>query len=169
MRGILKSASLTLAALSFSAIASAGSYSVQLNKTELLHLPEPAAAVVVGNPDIADVSVHSSDTLFVLGRGYGSTNIIVLNQMGQTILNAEVFVGAGSQPGQVRVFSGSVNERQTYSCHPYCLPAPILGDSATYRDSFSPESKPINNPIATGVTVGAPRTVTSTEGQAGPQ
>ena len=165
MRGILKAAALTAAGLAFSATASAGSYSVQLNKTELLHLPESAAAVVVGNPNIADVSVHSSDTLFVLGRGYGSTNIIVLNSLGQTILNADVHVGAGAQAGQVRIFNGSVNKRQSFSCHPYCLPSPILGDSPDYRDAFEPETKPINNPIASGAATGAARTIITRDSQ----
>ena len=54
-------------------------YSVDLNKTEVVYLPENAGAVVIGNPQIADVSVHSANTLFVVGRGYGETNLIVLN------------------------------------------------------------------------------------------
>ena len=165
MRGILNAAALTIAGLALSTAASAGSYSVQLNKTELLHLPESAAAVVVGNPNIADVSVHSSDTLFVLGRGYGSTNIIVLNSLGQTILNADVHVGAGTQAGQVRLFNGSINERQSFSCHPYCLPAPILGDSTNYRETFEPDTKPINNPVASGASTGAARTIVTRDSQ----
>ena len=56
-----------------------GTYSVDLNKTEIVRLPENAGAVVIGNPSIADVTVHSANTLFVVGRGYGETNLIVLN------------------------------------------------------------------------------------------
>jgi len=47
------------------------SYSVSLNKTEIVRLPSAASAVIIGNPNIADVSVHASDTLFVIGRGFG--------------------------------------------------------------------------------------------------
>ncbi len=137
-----------------SSISYANDYSVSLNKTELVHLPEPAAAIVVGNPNIADVSVHSSDTLFVLGRGYGATNIIVLNSMGQTIMNANVHVGAQPVAGQVRVYNGSQDQRRTFSCFPNCQPSPILGDGTQFIGNFTPETAPIQNPFASGPVAG---------------
>jgi len=51
------------------------SYKVELNKTEIVRLPGAAASVIIGNPKIADVTVQSSDLLFVVGRGYGETNL----------------------------------------------------------------------------------------------
>ena len=47
-----------------------GHYSVELNKTEVVYLPASAGAVVIGNPEIADVSIHSANTIFVVGRGF---------------------------------------------------------------------------------------------------
>ena len=167
MRGSIKTGAIFAACLALSANAFANNYSVQLNKTELLHLPEPAAAVVIGNPNIADISVHSSDTLFVLGRGYGSTNIIVLNGLGQTILNADVHVGGGTQAGQVRVFGGSVTNRETYSCHPYCLPSPVLGDSQRFQGQFTPETRQIQNAVATGSAYTPPGQTVSGSGPVG--
>ena len=41
-------------------------YTVGINKTEIVKLPSPASAVIIGNPEIADVTIHSSDTIFVL-------------------------------------------------------------------------------------------------------
>jgi len=56
---------LTVSTLGVSATnASAQSYSVELNKTELVRLNQSANAVVIGNPSVADVSVHSDRTLF---------------------------------------------------------------------------------------------------------
>ncbi|MCF6305967.1 MAG: pilus assembly protein N-terminal domain-containing protein [Rhodobacteraceae bacterium] len=68
-------------------------FSVALNKTQIMRLPAPAAAIIVGNPAIADVSVHSPTLLFVLGRGYGVTNVIILDNMGNTIMDTNIQVG----------------------------------------------------------------------------
>ncbi len=107
-----------------------GSYSVDLNKTEIVRLPENAGAVVIGNPEIADVTVHSANTLFVVGRGYGETNLIVLNTAGHTIMNANIQVINTLSRQGVRLYNGK--SRESYSCSPYCLPAPILGDNPEF-------------------------------------
>ena len=125
-----------------------GAYSVELNKTEVVRLSEPAAAVIVGNPKIADVSVHSSDTMFVLGRGYGQTNLIVLNADGDTIMNADIQVVSPNSAGAVRVFAGK--ERETYSCAPYCLPSPVLGDAVQFVVLNTPEAPEINTTTISG-------------------
>lgn len=125
-----------------------GTYNVELNKTQILHIGQAAGAVVVGNPEIADVSVHSADTLFLVGRGYGETNILILNRAGQTIMDADIQV-VNSLPGNgVRVYSGS-DSRRTYSCAPYCQPAPVLGDEGGFIGQNTKGAAPINNQVAT--------------------
>lgn len=128
-------------------------YSVHLNKTQIVYLPEPASAVVVGNPDIADVSVHSADTIFIVGRGFGETNIIVLNRAGHTIMESNVEVASSGSRNNVRVYSGSNVLRSTYSCTPYCQPAPVLGDENTFISNNTTKADDITNTFATGSTV----------------
>ena len=65
-------------------------FSVELNKTKVLRLPQAASAVLVGNPNIADVSVHSANTLFLVGRGFGETNLIVLDANGNEMMDAMI-------------------------------------------------------------------------------
>jgi len=134
------------AGLSFAAISTAhagNSYSVDLNKTEVVYLPENAGAVLIGNPEIADVSVHSANTLFVIGRGYGETNLIVLNHAGQKIMNADIQVINKLSSNGVRLYNGT--SRQTYSCAPYCQPSPILGDVPAFISENSGTRSEINN------------------------
>lgn len=107
-----------------------GTYSVDLNKTEIVRLPENAGAVVIGNPEIADVTVHSANTLFVVGRGYGETNLIVLNTAGHTVMNVDIQVINKLSPQGVRLYNGK--SRESYSCVPYCLPSPVLGDNPDF-------------------------------------
>jgi len=64
----------------------------ELNKTEIVRLPGPATSIIVGNPKIADVTVQASDLLFVVGRGYGETNLIILDNQGNTMMNADLQV-----------------------------------------------------------------------------
>jgi len=120
-----------------------GTYSVELNKTEIVYLPQAAGAVVIGNPAIADVSIHSSDTIFVIGRGYGETNLLVLDGAGRTMMNADIQVTNTLPAHGVRLYNGSL--RQTYSCTPYCQPSPILGDGREFISENSGEGEPINS------------------------
>jgi len=124
-------------------------YSVDLNKTEIVRLPENAGAVVIGNPAIADVTVHSANTLFVVGRGYGETNLVVLNSTGNTIMNANIQVINQRPRHGVRLFNGK--QRESYSCAPYCLPSPILGDTPDFVNQNSGESEEINNNVSTAL------------------
>lgn len=136
--------SLMVAATAFSVTAFATEYTVNLNKTQILHLPASASAVVVGNPDIADISVHSSDTIFIVGRGYGVTNLIALDEFGQTILDANITVQAGMPSTGIRLIK--IGEGQeSYNCTPSCAPAPILGDSPAFQSQFSSNASPINS------------------------
>ena len=51
---------------------------VKYDQSQLLRLPRPAAAIIIGNPTIADVSVQGGNLLVVTGQSYGITNIIHL-------------------------------------------------------------------------------------------
>lgn len=76
-----------------------------------------AASVLVGNPNVADVTVVDSHTLFVQGRGYGETDIVVLNERGDTLYTGEVVVGASSS-NRVSIYRGS--QRTDLACAPGC-------------------------------------------------
>lgn len=123
-----------------------GHYSVELNKTEVVYLPASAGAVVIGNPQIADVSIHSANTIFVVGRGYGETNLVVLNAAGHKIMDANIQVVNNLPAHGVRVYNGT--ERETYSCAPYCQPSPVLGDSPQFIGQNQGRPTAINNNIA---------------------
>jgi len=48
-----------------------------IGKSTLLRLPSPAERISLGNPSIADVTLISPTELYLLGKTYGSTNMIV--------------------------------------------------------------------------------------------
>ena len=115
------------------------SYKVEINKTEILRLPGAAASIILGNPSIADVTVQASDLLFVVGRGYGETNLIILDGNGNTMMDADVQVVNSLPAHGVRLYKGT--SRQTYSCIPYCGPSPVLGDAPEFIGTNTAESE----------------------------
>ncbi len=117
---------------------SSESFKVELNKTEIVRLPGAAASIIIGNPKIADVTVQSSDLLFVVGRGYGETNLIILDSSGNTMMDADLQVVNTLPRHGVRLYNGK--NRETYSCIPYCGPSPVLGDTPGFIGNNTAET-----------------------------
>lgn len=104
---------------------------VFIDQAKIVKLPDRVGTIVVGNPLIADVSVQSGGMLVVTGKGYGRTNIIVLDRAGNVLIEQAVQVqGPG---GVVVVFRG--NDRKSYSCAPNCERRITLGDAPAYFDA----------------------------------
>lgn len=97
---------LTVIGIAPAALAQSRQLSVEVDHITRLNLNGSASSVIVGNPQIADVTVVDSNTLYVSGRGYGVTEIAVLDALGRTIYQGEVVVSAPSS-GQVRVWRGA--------------------------------------------------------------
>ncbi len=47
-----------------------------------MKLPDRAATVVIGNPLIADLAIQPGGIAVVTGKGYGGTNVIVMDRAG---------------------------------------------------------------------------------------
>ena len=131
---------LSMGAISSTAQASDPIFQVDLNKTQILRLPAAAGSVIIGNPAIADVTVHSPTMIMVVGRGFGETNLIVLDRNGGTMVDADIQVTSITPTNGVRLFNAK--SRQTYSCSPYCQPSPVLGDAAEHISANSAPDQP---------------------------
>jgi putative type II/III system pilus formation protein len=107
---------------------------VTLDQAKLTKAPERTATVVVGNPLIADVSVQAGGRIIVItGKGYGVTNLIVLDRNGQVL--AEQLVQVRSPANNVVVYRGAT-VRESYNCAPYCEPRITLGDKSRRFPEF---------------------------------
>ena len=120
------------------ALAAEPIYRIDLNKTQVLRLPSEAGSIIIGNPNIADVSIHNPQLIFVVGRGFGETNLVILDRAGQTMMDANIQVTSVTSSNSIRVFNAS--SRQTYSCAPFCQPSPVLGDEAEFIGQNSGQS-----------------------------
>lgn len=55
-----------------------------IGKSTLMRVPSPIERISVGNPNIADVSLISPVELYLLGKNYGSTNLLIWRKGGAT-------------------------------------------------------------------------------------
>jgi Flp pilus assembly secretin CpaC len=108
------------------------SIAVQLDQAKLVRLPNQVATIVVGNPLIADVSLQPGGIMVVTGKGFGTTNVIIMDRNGSIISEQSVQV-AGASDQMVTVYRGI--ERETLSCAPVCQRRAMLGDSTNYFDT----------------------------------
>lgn len=113
-------AALTLAAtasvLAAPAFAEAG-ISVLVNQAKIVKLARSADTIIIGNPEIADASVQDASTLVLTGKGFGVTNLVVLDAEGRPIVDEQVTVSRQSV-NSVRIYRRAAV--QTLSCTPVC-------------------------------------------------
>jgi Pilus formation protein N terminal region len=127
-------------------IACAAQYlEIQNDESQMLSVASAPGAVIVGNPSIADVSIDGNH-VFVHGRSYGQTSLLILDSSGNQILNLDLAV-KHTQVSNVALFRGT--DRFSYSCTPYCEAELQIGDSP---DNFKNVSEMVKTKteIATG-------------------
>lgn len=107
------------AAVAGSALAAAapGVVVVPIDQSTRLSLAGSAYSVLVGSPAVADVTVVDSQTLYVSGRGYGTTDVEVLDRNGSVLYRGQIVVSA-ADVGRVSVYRGAA--RTDLACAPGC-------------------------------------------------
>ncbi len=116
MRQLLIPAAI-VAAMAVCAPALAQSMLVRTDQAVRIALPGAAKDVAVGNPEIADVTVLDARNIVIIGKGPGTTNVVVLDRTGRMILDRTVVVTAADN-GQVSVYRGGAVSQ--FSCSPAC-------------------------------------------------
>lgn len=108
------------------------SISVPLDEVRVVAFSHPVATIYVGNPMIADVSMIDSRHAFVLGKGFGGTNVVALDTDGKQVVNEHVSV-YGHTGSTVILHRGVA--QATYNCASVrCEVAPTPGDD---KDTYS--------------------------------
>lgn len=90
---------------------------VIMNQARIVKLTRAADTIVVGNPAIADASVQDANTIILTGKGFGVTNLVVLDSDGTAVIDEQVTV-VRQTAQSVRIYRRA--DIQTLSCTPYC-------------------------------------------------
>jgi Flp pilus assembly secretin CpaC len=125
MRPFVLAAIVALAAPTSAQAESTNGLSVPIDQVRILRIPRQAGSVIIGNPSIADITIHDARTLVLTGRSYGITNLVVLDTAGEVVLDDSVMVSS-DESHSLRVFRQA--ERTSYSCSPACEPKLAIGD-----------------------------------------
>ncbi len=127
MTPLLRLAAVAAVALLAAPAATAQSrLSVEIDQAQRVQLRGPAGSVIVGNPQIADVTVVDANTLYITGKGYGVTEVVAVDPIGRTVFQSQVVVTAGDGSGRVRVWRGAQSTEM--ACANSCSPS-VRGSS----------------------------------------
>lgn len=130
---ILQAATLLSAVLLPVAAFASTPLSLKTDQTQVMTMDAPPGNIVVGNPSIADITIEGNQ-LFLHGRGYGTTNMIIFDSKGNVAYDFEVTVQDGGANNNITMISGS-QMMQTYSCMPTCQVTLHVGDNSGYFGS----------------------------------
>jgi Pilus formation protein N terminal region len=126
MRRALLAASLALLAPS---PAFAAGLAIAMDEVRTVTFKSAVATVYVGNPSIADINMIDARHAFIIGKGFGNTNIVALDADGKQVSNTSV---ANNAESTLTLNRGT--QRVTYSCtSSHCETTPEPGDG---KDAF---------------------------------
>lgn len=115
-RGCFAVSAISLLSLGSAAAADSG-INVIMNQAKIVKLSRAADTVIVGNPEIADAAVQDASTIVLTGKGFGTTNFVVMDAEGNAIVD-EMVVVSRDFANTMRIYRGT--EIQTLSCSPNC-------------------------------------------------
>ena len=70
----------------------AGEFVIPINKSELLQVDQPFTELLVGNPEVADVIALTNQTIYILGRTLGATNLTIYGENRQLMAVVDIVV-----------------------------------------------------------------------------
>jgi hypothetical protein len=134
------------ALLSVSTANAAQSLIVNADQSLVINVKKSPGTVVIGNPSIADVSMEGTQ-LFVHGRSFGTTNLIVLDEQGGQIADYELTVQLG---GTYNVSMFKAGLQYSFVCAPNCEGQMHVGDDPAFFKELNLDRNKDKINLATG-------------------
>lgn len=123
----LLAATALCAALTAPFAASAAEFTVPMDQVRMITFRAPISTVFVGNPQIADVTVVDSTRIFLMGKNFGTTNLVALDDSGNQISNDRITVQ--SRSGEVVTLHRGAAQTTMACVGGRCQSAPVPGDA----------------------------------------
>lgn len=124
--------------------AQAESVTVTVDRAKVFRVSRPASTVIIGNPSIVDATIQDDVTLVLTGKSFGVTNLIILDQYGEPIVDETVVV-KGHDTNTIRIYR--MAQRETLACAPVCEPTLTIGDNNATFD-FAKEQITARNALS---------------------
>lgn len=110
---------------------------LESDHSQMIVLPSLPGSVVIGNPTIADATVEGN-RLFIHGRSFGTTNLMVMDMAGNTVANFEISITHVTD-NTLALFKGTA--RESYNCAPLCESEMQIGDAPLYSATVIEQTK----------------------------
>jgi hypothetical protein len=110
---------------------------LETDHSQIIVLPSLPGSIVIGNPTIADATVEGNK-LFVHGRSFGTTNMMIMDMSGNEVASFEVSVTHVTE-NTVALFKGTA--RESYNCAPYCEAEMQIGDAPVFSAAVIEQTK----------------------------
>ena len=110
---------------------------VKADEAKMISVTGDPATVVVGNPNIADITVQNK-FIFIHGRNFGSTNVIVLDRDGSELAALDVTVKLN---GSYNVNVFRAGSKFSYACADICESSIQVGDNKDYFSTLEEQNK----------------------------
>ncbi|MFE3836884.1 type II and III secretion system protein family protein [Pseudogemmobacter sonorensis] len=92
-----------------------GGLGLNVSEAKFIKLEQPATAVFLSNPDVAEIDLQSARYLYIVGRSIGETSLFVLGENDEEILSTTISVGIDADrlasAAQSAISGGSVSVR----------------------------------------------------------
>jgi len=106
----------------------ASSLTIIADRAKVVKIAGEIGSIIVGNPSFADVSVQKN-YIIIHGRNFGQTNILILDDDGNSLADMEVTVIKGVNRN-LSIYRGG--KRASYACAPKCESTLQVGDDVAY-------------------------------------
>ncbi|MGA9658978.1 MAG: pilus assembly protein N-terminal domain-containing protein [Asticcacaulis sp.] len=130
---------------------------VEKNHSMRISLGGSAGSVIVANPDIADVQVIDSRTIYIVGKGFGNSSVTITDRSGHALFDGEIVVTAGPK-GAVNVYKGL--KSTLMDCSSVCTAV----DAETTPGFVNAMPTQVASGMTSGVTSGVPGGATGGNG-----
>jgi len=107
----------------------AADIAIPLDQVRIITFKKPVKTVFVGNPVIADITVIDPLHVFLLGKSYGTTNMVALDSAGHETENEQITVL--DRPGSVVTLQRGAGKTTLNCSSSRCEMAPTPGDEVT--------------------------------------
>lgn len=144
-----------LSAVSVPALAA--QMNVPMNETSVVHIEGTPAAIIVGNPMVADVTLVDGSTLVLHGRLFGNTDVTVLDAAGVELMNIDLSVTDTWRGGlTLHTGGGSDNRASSVSfvCNNNCVRVLHPGDNPEEASALADQSGDWQTLTGTGMSLG---------------
>ncbi|MGH8545492.1 MAG: type II and III secretion system protein family protein [Gammaproteobacteria bacterium] len=152
-----------------------GKFQVSLHKSGIISLSRPAAKVSIGNAGVADILVMPNQQLYLVGRGLGTTNVVVWDKGGRIVDAFDIEVTHDLENLKIKLFELLPGERiKVHSSQGKIIMSgevsSVVKMNAALQlgSSFSPECAPALQPSDTSAAGAVPAGGASGQKNCGP-